>query len=242
MAGDEKETADGEVVEGETQDGTEARTPLRARRWVRVSVLVAAGVFLAGAGVAFGRLSAPGPGVVQVGSATVATPTGKSVDQDRKDALAAAANLLTVADKSPTGATAQTRLEKLSSGDSSVIDPSLSGLVYTTDFIGSNKSLQTSTYEALVTIASYVSKNGSVTPLSTTQWANVYVDQHAGVAFVPMSSFYDGGNDFNLQMVWVDGTWKLEPYSLLDIVRLSDALSTQSSSSSSSSASATPSK
>lgn len=179
--------------------------------------------------------------VVQVSNSGNASPTptststsvekvqrslsGKSADEDRKDALTSAQNLLNLAAKSPTGANMEARLQALSKGDTSVLDPELVKQVRLVDMFADNATMSANAYQALVTLTGYLNENGKgVAPVSENSWKMVFVDSQAGTAYVPLSAFYQKGIVFSLEMVYVDGTWQFSPYSLLDLVRLSALL------------------
>lgn len=155
------------------------------------------------------------------------TVSGKSIDEDKKDALAAAQNVLTLSAKSPTGETVEERVTKLDDSDTSVVDPSLPDTIRFAGEFETDIELQASTYQALITLTSYIAPEGDVAPISDDMWKNVYVDQELGIAYVPVSVFFGPGSAFSLEMVYTDGEWKLAPYTLLDIVRLSASLQQQ---------------
>lgn len=169
--------------------------------------------------------NAPAPSSSTTVEKTQRSVTGKTADEDRKDALAAAQEVLNLAAQSPTNATPTERVNALGNGDESVINPELKNHMRFVDTFAENKNLQINSYQALITLTTYLSKDGqSIQPVSENSWKRVYVDSEAGSAYVPMGAFYDKGMVFSVEMVYTDGQWKLSPYSLLDIVRLSALL------------------
>lgn len=151
--------------------------------------------------------------------------TGKSLEEDKKAAVASLTNILQVADKSPTGVATAVRLQTLDKDDYSVIDPKLPTLMhYGPD---STAGMKTSTYQALVTLSSVVRDKNSDKTIRTVNedaWTKAYGDPEIGVVFVPLSVYTGTGSAFSLEMIYVDGEWRLAPYSLLDAIRLSAAL------------------
>lgn len=153
-------------------------------------------------------------------SKTERTLSGKSIDEDRKDALKSTENLLTTALKYKGKLTPEERAEKIADGDLSVIDPKIDELIRFTD-VFNEKELKANVYQALIAITKFTAIEGKVVPVSNNAYQSVFVDQDAGVAYVPMSSFSDNGAVFSLEMVYVDNTWKLSPYSFMEIIKIS---------------------
>jgi hypothetical protein len=153
--------------------------------------------------------------------------SGKTPEQDKKDALAAAVDILNLSENSPTGANFSDRLKSLDSGDTKVIDPELTKLVRFKDSFADSDEMKNNTYQSLITMATLI-RNATganeIKPSSDTMWKNVYVDSELGTAFVPMAIFAGPSSSFSMEMVYVDGGWKLAPYSLLDSVKLSAKL------------------
>lgn len=153
--------------------------------------------------------------------------TGKSLEEDKKAAVAALNNILKTADKSPTGVAAAVRLQTLNKDDYSVIDPALPGLIhYGPD---STAGLKTSTYQSLVTLSTIVKEKngGKLEPISEEAWKTTFGDPQLGTVFVPLNIYAGQGAAFSLEMVYVNGSWKLSPYSLIDAIRLSAMLGSQ---------------
>jgi len=151
------------------------------------------------------------------------TVSGKSANQDRKDALEAAGEILTLAAKSDKDMTPEERAEALDKGDTSVVDKSLSKRIRLAD-VYSEEDMKINVYQALIAMTKYIAVDGKVKPISEDSWQNVYVDSEIGVAYVPLTTFYENGTVFSFEMVYVDGEWKFAPYSFMDIVKLSASL------------------
>lgn len=151
--------------------------------------------------------------------------TGKTANEDRKDALKAAQEILTLASKSD-GLTAEERADKIDEGDYSVIDEELPKKIRLAD-VYSEDDMKKNVYQALIAMTKYIAVDGEVKPVSDNSWQSVYVDSEVGIAYVPLTSFYDNGTVFSFEMVYVDGEWKFSPYSFMDIVKLSASLQSQ---------------
>lgn len=155
------------------------------------------------------------------------TVSGKTADEDRKDALAVVTDLLNISAESPTGEPFNTRLEKLNSGDRGVINPKIEENIRFVDTFAESKDLQTNVYQSLVTFATLIQQTtgqDKIAPLSVDMWKNVHVDSELGTAFVPLAAYAPQSAGFSFEMVYVDGEWKLSPYSIIDSVKLSAKL------------------
>lgn len=150
--------------------------------------------------------------------------SGKTSDEDRKDALVAVQEILTLAaDDMGTGLTPEARAEKIEDGDMSVLNLELEGKIRLID-VYTEESLKNNVFQALIAVTKHVAVDGVVLPVSENAWQVVYVDPEVGIAYVPISVFHNSGAPFSLEMIYIDGSWKLSPYSFMDIVRLSSSL------------------
>lgn len=153
--------------------------------------------------------------------------TGKSIDEDRKAALVAATEVLNLSGNSPTGGTFSERLKALDGGDTKVVDPALVKAIRFKDVFADSNEMKNNTYQSLITLSTLIKNStgaSTIAPTSDTMWKNVYVDAELGTAFVPMAIFAGPSSSFSMEMIYVDGGWKLAPYSLLDSVKLSAKL------------------
>lgn len=155
--------------------------------------------------------------------------SGKSSEEDKKDALVAAQSILSGVVEFPEGKTVETVVEELEDGDTSSINQDVIDQMRFRGEFEDDKDLQTATYQSLIILSSYVSDDGSIEPITDEVWSEVYLDQEAGIAFVPVSAFYAQGSAFSLELVYTDGEWKLAPYSLLNIINLSANLQSSGS-------------
>lgn len=149
--------------------------------------------------------------------------TGKSVEQDQRDALAAAQALLTEAGKSPGGQDAATRMLALEEDDFTVVTPALEdGVRYPAP---ADAAMKAQTYQTLITLHEVLSEEGTKAITAVDGGATpVVIDSALGMAYVPLRSFTGNSTLFAFEMVYVDGGWRLAPYTLLQNVRMSALL------------------
>lgn len=150
--------------------------------------------------------------------------SGKSVEEDKKAALSSAQSILLNAGKSPDGKNTEDRVMALDKGDTSVVNDELKSKMRFKGNFETDEVLQNTTYQSLIILSSYLEEPGKVEPISEDVWEEVYLDQEAGIAFVPVSAFYGPGASFSFELVYTDGEWKLAPYSLLNIINFSSTL------------------
>ena len=149
--------------------------------------------------------------------------SGRTTNEDKADAVATAATLLNAANKH----TGDQRVQALEqSGDhSSLADlTTMDALTrYTPEF---DEALKTTTRQSLIKASSLLddNNNGKIEVRGNNPHQYVYLDQQAGVAYVPLQVFSEHAPAFSLEMVYIDGQWRFAPYTLLDAIRLSAAL------------------
>lgn len=153
--------------------------------------------------------------------------TGLSLVQDQKNALAAAQVLLQEAGKDPQKLGISRRIAALDDNDLSQVTSTLPSLVRFPS--QATPGLRAETYQALISLYGVLTRGGDVArhpvkAISPSAFSTVFLDSQLGVAYVPLDAFTGKQTAFSLQMVWVDGEWKLAPYSLLETVRLSATL------------------
>lgn len=152
------------------------------------------------------------------------TLSGKTSDEDRKDALKSAQELLTfAADDMGTGLTPEERAEKIAEGDMTALNPELEEKIRLID-VYLDEDLKNNVFQALIAISKHIAVDGKVEPVSEIAWQVVYVDPEIGIAYVPVSVFHDSVAPFSFEMIYVDGEWRLSPYSFMEIIRLSSSL------------------
>lgn len=143
--------------------------------------------------------------------------TGKSVEQDQKDALDAATKLI---NSSRTGSDSyEDRMKKISDGDFSSVTAGMSEHVQFTSAYKDNTTLKENAYNVLVGMEGKAFNNKEVSH-GNDDWRQVYVHPELGVAFVPVSVYGEKGNQlpYTMEMVYVDGQWKLLPQSLVEAI------------------------
>lgn len=126
----------------------------------------------------------------------------------------------------------KSRLYRLEEGDTTVTDTAGvdAGVHYTGDFAKS-EGIRKSLYQTLVMTADTLSHDGAAPEPSATAAHGVFLDREAGLAYVPLGAYSSSEAGFSVTMVHVGGKWLLEPYPLLDTVRLSAALAGKNSTS-----------
>ncbi len=197
-------------------------------------IITAAVILLGTVGNILYHVTANGSAKVQETATTpsIRSVTGNTVESDKQAAVTAAIALLNTADISPTGIPAKDRLTALDKSDLTVVDPSLESKIRFPQEVTATDKINT--YQTLITIASIVKNTSSlkeIAPFSADAWKNSIADPTTGVVYVPLNIFVGKGAYFSMEMVYIDGTWKLAPYTLVDAVRLSAALQGQLSTS-----------
>lgn len=155
------------------------------------------------------------------------TVSGKTVDQDRQDALLAATEILNLANGPADATEFSEQLTKLDNGDTSFINPELEGKIRFADIYNESDELKANVYQALITFSSLIKKATEaeeIKPSSDTLWKNVYVDSELGIAQIPMTIFMGNQASFAMEMVYIDGEWKLAPYTLIEQIKLSASM------------------
>jgi len=145
----------------------------------------------------------------------------------KKDILLSATELLQIASASPNDDTFDARLQKLDSGDLSVINEELNDKIILTEEFSGSSSNTIDLYQTLIALSQAIitnNENSEITPYNDVAYSTIYLDKENGQAFVPLSAFTGTQSYFSLEFLYVDGEWKLAPYSLVEEVRLSSSL------------------
>lgn len=162
------------------------------------------------------------PGVTETVEQITRSVTGKTVDEDREDAVQALTKILNTAHISPGNKEATERLAALDKDDLSVVDPGLEELIQFSE--DSTPGFKISTYQGLITVSAVVHSstiNENITPTREDYLSITYADPEIGSVFIPLNIYVGQGAAFSFEMVYVDGEWKLAPYSFIDAVKLS---------------------
>lgn len=177
-------------------------------------------------------------GAEQLGSNPTATPTvsytatqvvdsvtGKTPDEDKQDAVNALKTIL--ASYKTSEGTYQQRVANIEAGDNSTISEEMENAVHFYGSFETDTELQSITYQSLVSISGGTLGNQDPILYREDAWQVVEVDSQKGVAYVPVSIF-TGSDSIPLvfEMVYIDGQWKVSPYSLLQDIKVADRLFT----------------
>lgn len=157
--------------------------------------------------------------VVQSGATVEATDSEAAMS-----AAAALADALTAANSGSDKGDVASRMYRVSEGDVSVLDAA--GLDARTRYSGgfeASAGLVGAYQYAMVAIAAQVQPDGGKIT-APAGLGGVYVDREAGYAYVPLSAFSGSAPSMSVLMVRVGGQWLVEPYGVLDDIRLSNAV------------------
>lgn len=142
------------------------------------------------------------------------------------NAATALAEALSAANSGSDKGDAASRMYRVSEGDLTVLDAA--GLDAHTRLSGGfveSAGLAGAYQYAMIALAAQVQPDGSaVAAPSASGVGGVYVDRAAGIAYVPLSTFSGSAPAMSVLMVRVDGQWLVEPYGVLDDIRLSNAV------------------
>lgn len=156
--------------------------------------------------------------------------SGKTVNEDRVDALTAATDLLVSTNAPATRAEAQAALEKMDAGDFTGFPKDFSSRILFYDSYAQNTDFQQEVGMGLFSMATIAKEFGKGEILAdTSRVGTVRVDQEVGIAQVPLEIFTGQSSPVAFQMVHVDGKWLLEPHSFSTYIRLSAVLQSASS-------------
>lgn len=154
--------------------------------------------------------------------------SGKSLEQDKKDALKASTSIL---NEGTVGANEnyQQPLQRLEQGDTSDVSKKLTNQLHLTGAFESDDEIKVTVYQSLITLSAVIggSEGNEIKPASNDVWQNVQVDQEAGIAYVPLSVYANRDVPFSFEMVYIDGEWKLAPYTLLEAIKMSSMMNQQ---------------
>lgn len=213
---------------------TQVDTATREKRYkiviilLSVALLIAVGVsvlqmvFPVGTHSSTSQNSSTSSSVVR----TQPSRSGKSVDQDRRDALAAAEALLKAGGTYNGKLSFNDRLTAVGKRTAGAADYTTMNkyLLFNGEF-SDDTNLQNTVYQTLVTLNHFLTEGSNkIAPVSNTSYSQVYLDQEHGIAYVPVNALSSTSSVFSLEMIYDNGQWKLAPYTLLDMVRMSYTL------------------
>lgn len=150
--------------------------------------------------------------------------TGKSVEDDKKDALDSLTRLLNEA--STNEGNYQDRARQIESGDYSSLPEGWKDKVS-----APTNQDKASAWEALIVLNAnmkeFFKNNGELKPVSDSALNHVVVNQEAGVAHIPGSVFLGSDVPMSFDMVYVNGHWVLDPFNLVQDILQSAASAQQ---------------
>jgi len=155
--------------------------------------------------------------------------SGKTVAQDREDAIKAAQGLLVATNAPKTIAEAGDTIGELQNGDFSSLSSDFSQRIRYYDAYKDNKDFQSEVAMSVYSVAALAkqAKDGEIEADNSLS-GTVRVDQQTGIAQVPIDIFTGSSSPIAFEMVYVDGGWKLEPHTFSSYIRLSAALQADS--------------
>ena len=150
--------------------------------------------------------------------------TGKSVEDDKKDALDSLTRLLNEA--STNEGNYQDRARQIESGDYSSLPEGWKDKVS-----APTDQDKASAWEALIVLNAnmkeFFKNNGELKPVSDSALNHVVVNQEVGVAHIPGSVFLGSDVPMSFDMVYVNGHWVLDPFNLVQDILQSAASAQQ---------------
>lgn len=153
------------------------------------------------------------------------TVSGKSLEEDQKDAIAAAKEVLQAA-QTKEGTDYQVRVKAIGEGELNLVPEELKSKIRLAGEFANDKTLETIAYQSIITLSSAAFPGGkTIEPFDSKVYLTVQVDRELGIAYVPFGAFTGTNAPFSLQLVYVDGEWKLDPYSLIQQIKISSMLS-----------------
>lgn len=150
----------------------------------------------------------------------------------KEGALEAATNMLKSFANDPSGNTSiEDRIKGIDKDkkiDGYVSDTAKSYL-YLKDFMDKEEGYTTTSMTMLAIVSSLNEiGNKNLDPV-TSDVQYIYLDETTRIAQVPLEYYTGSGSAVSLEMVYVDGQWKLSPYSLIQAIQLANAKTTQKS-------------
>ena len=148
--------------------------------------------------------------------------SGQTLAQDRASAIDAVAGLLRASNAPATIEEAGDTIGQLESGDFSSLAPDFADRIRYYDSYADNPNFQGQVAMSVYSLAAVAKQaKGGEIQADNALSAKVRVDQQTGIAQVPIDIFTGGESPVAFQMVYVDGSWKLEPHTLTTYILLS---------------------
>lgn len=146
----------------------------------------------------------------------------------KKGAIDSVTKLLNDVKKKQSSKEIKTRFEELSKDDNkltAIIDKKVIDRYYLPDSLNTDE-MKVNTTMALLSIVSLMDK-GDIQLPSSVKLDDVVFDKHTKTAYVPLDIYIGRFTGVGFEMVYENKTWKLNPYSLMRSIQLSDFLSSR---------------
>lgn len=156
--------------------------------------------------------------------------SGKSAEEDKKDAVNALKEILISAHKSKENKGLEERLKEIDNDNYNDVDSKVIHAFYWADGLDKREDVRKNAIQGLVTIGYLVDNKGlKFEPQTKDINSVVYLDQKTGRAYIPASVFLGPSNGASIEMIYNDETkeWKIDPYSFVETLRLSAKLQEQ---------------
>lgn len=143
----------------------------------------------------------------------------------RQSAVSAATKLLQAVQVAPDGKTSEAdRLKQLKANTDpkKILTQDTWDQIHLSDFMSSDKRGPKLTAQALLNVVSSIESDGnkSLTPAKMDYTGVVYLDNTTKTAYVPLNLYTDASTNISLEMVYINGQWKLSPFSLISEISI----------------------
>lgn len=150
------------------------------------------------------------------------TLSGKTLEEDQQDAVKSAQDILNMS--RDVNGDENTALEKIENKDYSDLSEELKNKIRVGEYGKDNTELEKTAYQSVVALGKQ--SDQEFAPTTEDGWKDIYIDQDTGIAYVPLSIFSASDTPFYFEMVYYDGDWKLDPYSLVRTISFSSSVNT----------------
>ena len=153
------------------------------------------------------------------------TSSSDAKNMTRQNAVDAATQLLKAVQKAPDGKMSEAdRIKALKNNTDpkTLVGQDAWDKIYLSDFMGSDKRGAKLTAQALLNVVSSIesSGNNNLTPSQMDYNGAVYLDTKTKTAYVPLNLYTNASTNISLEMIYVDGQWKLSPFSLISEISI----------------------
>lgn len=153
------------------------------------------------------------------------TASGQTVVKDKEAAVESLLAILNGAagdgSKSTQDRVSEIDQSNYSSFDKATVDKH----IHWSETFAEGSELRNMSYAALVALSDRLHDgNDAIQIRNTDELDNIYMDQGTGRAFIPVAAFSDSPVLLSVEMVYVDGAWKLAPYTFIEQVKFSSLI------------------